>query len=102
MKYLYFYDSDNNIAGFPADSLIDMRYGDDATEIELFFEGNAGMDSAFKVSLAITSGKVDDVIKSLARVFQSHRGPVIRVADDVNKKYIMSEITGVNDVTLFA
>ena len=80
MKYLYFYDSDNNIAGFPANSLIDMRYGDDATEIELFFEGNAGMDSAFKVSLAITSGKVDDV----------------------NNQYIMSEITGVNDVTLFA
>ena len=94
MKNLYFNDSDNNIAGFPADSLIDMRCGDSAAEIEMFFEGNLGTDSAVKVSLAITSDKVDDTLKSLARVIQSHRGPVIRIADDVNSQYIMSEITG--------
>lgn len=96
MKYLYFYDANNDMAGFPVDSLIDMRYGDSAAEIEMFFEGNLGRDSAYKVSLTITSGKVDDVLKSLARVIQSHRGPVIRVADDVNSQYIMSEITGVD------
>ena len=96
MKYLYFYDAANDMAGFPVDSLIDMRYGDSAAEIEMFFEGNLGSDSAYKVSLAITSGEVDDVLKSLARVIQSHRGPVIRIADDVNSQYIMSEITGVD------
>ena len=96
MKYLYFYDANNDMAGFPADSLIDMRYGDSAAEIEMFFEGNLGSDSAYKVSLAITSGEVDNVLKSLARVIQSHRGPVIRIADDVNSQYIMSEITGVD------
>ena len=64
MKYLYFYDANNDMAGFPADSLIDMRYGDSAAEIEMFFEGNLGSDSAYKVSLAITSGEVDNVLKS--------------------------------------
>ena len=94
MKYLYFYDTANDMAGFPVDSLIDMRYGDSAAEIEMFFEGNQGTNSVVKVSLAITSGKIDETLKSLARVIQSHRGPVIRIADDVNSQYIMSEITG--------
>jgi hypothetical protein len=97
-KYVYFVDQANYSAGFPADSLIDIRYNS-ATEAEMFFEGNQGTDSCFRVVLTITSGKVDNVLKSLARAIQSHRGPIVTIADDVNSTYLMSEIEGISALT---
>ena len=98
MKYVYFVDQANYSAGFPADSLIDIRYNS-ATEAEMFFEGNEGLESAFKVTLTITSGEMDAVLKALAKSIQTHRGPIVTVADDVNSKYLISSIEGVASLT---
>lgn len=97
-KYVYFVDQANYSVGFPTESLIDVRYSS-ATEVEMFFEGTQGRDSVFKVILTIESGKVDNVLKSLARAIQSHRGPIVTVADDVNNKYLMSEIVSISALT---
>ena len=94
MKYVYFVDQSNYSAGFPADALIDIRYNS-ATEIEMFFEGNQGTDSVFTVALTVKTGEVDNVLKALARAIQSHRGPIVTIADDVNNVYLLDAITGV-------
>ena len=99
MKFLYFVNTATDAHAFPLESLADIRYSS-ATEVELFFKGALSTTNGnTKVSLAITSGEVDNVLKSLARVIQSNRGPVVTVADDVNSKYVMSGISGVSDIT---
>ena len=65
----------------------------------MFFDGAQPNGGNTKVSLAITSGEVDNVLKSLARAIQSHRGPIVTVADDVNSKYLISSIEGVASLT---
>jgi hypothetical protein len=100
MKYLEFLNVDNDLHAFPLNRLVDIRFSS-ATEVEMFFDGAQPNGGNTKVSLAITSGEVDNVLKSLARVIQSHRGPVVMVADDVNSKYVMSGLTGVNAIEVF-
>ena len=99
MKFLYFVNTATDAHAFPLDTLADIRYSS-ATEVELFFKGALSTTNGnTKVSLTIKSGEIDNVLKSLARVIQSNRGPVVTVADDVNSKYIMSSISAVADVT---
>ena len=97
MKFLEFLNADNDLHAFPLSRLVDIRYSS-GTELEIFFDGAQPNGGNTKVSLAITSGEVDNVCKSLARVIQSHRGAVCRVADDVNSKYVMSGIASIADI----
>ena len=93
MRYLYFYDSGNNAAMYPVDSLIDIRYAS-ATTLDMFFEGAKGVDSVDKVTLTLgASGKIDTVLKALAGVLANGRDSVVTVADDENSIYCVSDIT---------
>ena len=93
MRYLYFYDSGNNAAMYPVDSLIDIRYAS-ATTLDMFFEGAKGMNSVDKVTLTLgATGKIDTVLESLAKGIANGRGPVVTIADDVNSQFIDANIT---------
>jgi len=96
MRYLYFYDSANNAAKYPVDSLIDIRYAG-STTLSMFFEGAKGMDSVDTVTLTVSaSDKHDAVLKALAGVLANGRDSVVTVADDVNSIYCVSDITGLS------
>ena len=98
MKMLKFYDAANKMYILPADKFESARYGDAATEVEMFFKGATSGAAHTKVSLTIDNGTIDNVLKSIGAVIQSHRGPIVTIADDVNGVYLMDSITAITGV----
>ena len=97
---LKFYDAANKMYILPADKFESARYGDASTEVEMFFKGLTNGAEHTKVSLTIKDGTIDNVLKSIGAVIQSHRGPVVTVADDVNGTYLMDSITAITSVNI--
>ena len=99
MKFVYFRVADDNATAWPLSKLVDVRYND-ATNLDLFFEGKIGADSVDTVTLTIKSGTADNVMRALGDLFYSHRGAIIRVADSVDNKFADSNITACASITL--
>ena len=99
MKFVFFRVADDDAIAFPLSKLVDVRYNN-ATSIDLFFEGKLGPDSVDTVNLTITSGAADSVMKSLGDLFYSYRGPIITIADSQNSKFAISDITACASITL--
>jgi len=68
----------------------------DATTVTVNFATNAGGNGS--ITMGVTSGKADDVVKEIARILLTASG-VITLADDVNSQY---GIDGIEEVDAIA
>jgi hypothetical protein len=98
-KFAYFRVADDNATAFPLDKLVDIRYND-ATHIDLFFKGKIGKDSVDIAQITITSGEASSVTKNLVKAFANSRNALITVADSVDGKFAVADITAATSITL--
>lgn len=99
-KLVYVRVADDNATAWPLSKLVDIRYND-ATHIDLFFEGKIGADSVDIAQLTINSGTADSVIKAIGEVLHGHKsGALIKLADSVDSKFAVSDVTAATSITL--
>lgn len=88
-------DSATDMACIDSDRVTDLEVAD-ATTVTVNFATNAGGNGA--ITLGVTSGKADDVVKAIARLVLTGRG-VITLGDDVNSIYGIDGIEEVDTIT---
>jgi hypothetical protein len=99
MKFLIFRNSSTSQSIFPSTSLSSITHGLDSdggnltSQVDMFF--NMGNAEPVKIELTIKDGEIKSVIKNLTTAINKSNSNEIMIADDVNNKYIIDEITSV-------
>lgn len=89
-------DGDESVA-FPVESIRSIHMTA-ATTLMIQFESLTGAAThTGNVSLTITEGKSEEVIKSIINAGRSDRNLFIVIADDIDGEYVNSNITAVVD-----
>lgn len=94
-KFLQFIDAADDAATYPADNLIAMTVGADATLILKFSPGSLGLGQAASldfVTLTITADSEKVVMKAIGDEISLGDTPTIVVCDDVNSLFLHSDI----------
>lgn len=94
-KFLQFIDAADDAATYPADNLIAMTVGSDATLILKFSPGSLGLGQAASldlVTLTITADSEKVVMKAIGDEISLGDTPTIVVCDDVNSLFLHSDI----------
>ena len=94
-KFLQFIDAADDAATYPADNLIAMTVGADATLILKFSPGSLGLGQAASldlVTLAITADTEKAVMKAISDEISLGTTPTIVVCDYVNSLFLHSSI----------
>ena len=70
-----------------------------ATSVSLFFDTTkSGKDATTVVVLSVTSGKANDVVKSLTTQIPTSKQSVL-LYDDVNDAFFTTNVTGISSIT---
>ena len=95
-QFIYMRNGDDNtdmVLTFPYDGIRSIHMtGDGDMKIQLEGDDNA----AGSARLDVTSNKEKEVMKAIVNAQRSSRNPLIVLADDVDKQYLMSDITACN------
>ena len=101
-KFLHFANSNSDHPYIPASSLVEMEMDGSGTALDLRFSsqgsGKFGAHVA-EIELTITDNKGKEVMAAIAKEIRSGKQPLITVADDLNSKYINSDISAVGSLT---
>lgn len=98
MKQFLFIKSSTESVALPASSFSRIEYTSDTT-VSLFFETTkSGKNATTVVVLSVTSGKANDVVKSISSlVANSNR--TVHEYNDVSDSFFTSNVTGVSSIT---
>ena len=91
-KFLMFIDDADDAATYPVDNLLGMTCATDGVLL-IKFKGSVDNEEDDSIALTITANTEKTVMKSIANAITWSRDSVIVVADDVNSKYVDSDIT---------
>ena len=102
MKLLYFQTDTDDSTAFKAANLTMIDQNGDGTIILSFVSAgiSAGSTKSGVVTLNVTSGKEDVVIKAIANAAANNRQAFVTVADDANGKYCHGDITSCGAIAI--
>ena len=102
MKLLYFQTDTDDATAFSADKLSFIDQNGDGTILLRFSDGgvSAGSTKNATVTLNVTSGKEDVVIKAIANAAANNRQAFVTIADDANGTYCHGDITSCGAIAL--
>ena len=98
MKQFLFIKTATDVVALPSSALLRTEYTSD-TSVSLFFKTTkSGKDATTVVVLSVTSGKANDVIKSLTTQIPTSKQSVF-LYDDVNDAFFTTNVTGISSIT---
>tara|TARA_R100000951_G_C2622827_1_gene175054 strand:+ start:53 stop:358 length:306 start_codon:yes stop_codon:yes gene_type:complete len=98
-KFLFFRNIVGDAALIPARKIVHYKASYISTEISFFLEGPI-VGEFDTVTISVNTDQVHKVFHSLAEVLNNPSLTFIVIADDVDKEYLHSDITGVDSISL--
>ena len=98
-KFLFFRNSTSDAALIPASKITNYKASYNSTSILFYLEGPIVGESDI-VTITVNTDQVHKVFHSLAEALNNPSLTFIVIADDVDKEYLHSDITGVNSINL--
>jgi len=98
-KFLFFRNSTSDAALIPASKIISYKANSLSTSISFYLEGPTVGENDL-VTISVNTDQVHKVFHSLAEALNNPSLTFIVIADDVDKEYLHSDITGVSSINL--